>query len=157
MTTTTELKHSVRHLLTADGFDRVVHLVMRDNEGIDRPLAERIVDEAIKFVVTAATRTSETRLRPSKIVDLGWHALILHTGLYAKLCERAGGFVHHQPEGPETLRWSATTMTATVDAIHAAGYTTDGELWGDTSEMAWGDCMHSECTEGGSACCAPPQ
>jgi hypothetical protein len=155
--TTTQLAQSARHLLTEAGFARVAQLVARDNEGITIELAERITDEAIKYVVTAAAHSGDKGLRPSKIVDLGWHALILHTEMYAALCAHAGRFVHHRPESQETLRWSATTMAETVAAIQAAGYSIDGELWGDTSAMSWGDCMHSECTSGGSGCAAPPQ
>lgn len=154
---TTQLTGSARHLLSDEGFDRVAQLVARDNEGVSIELAERITDEAIKYVVTAAAYTGDKGLRPSKIVDLGWHALILHTEMYAALCAQAGRVVHHRPESQETLRWSATTMAETVAAIQAAGYSTDDELWGNPSPMAWGDCMHSECTSGGSGCAPPPQ
>lgn len=158
MSTTTrpELKPSARHLLSPEGFADVVHLVMRDNEGVEQPLAERLVDEALKFVATAAS-TPGSGLRPSKLVDMGWHALILHTSLYAKLCAARGRFVHHIPEGPETQRRDDVTLDATVAAIRGAGFEPDEYLWSriaDT-ELQLGDCMHSECTEGGSNCTAP--
>ncbi|WP_328924352.1 hypothetical protein OG429_06630 [Streptomyces sp. NBC_00190] len=157
MTTPTTLEASARHLLSAEGFSRVVHLVQRDNEGIDLALAERITDEAIKFVAAAATATGR-HLRPSKAVDMGWHALILHTAMYRGLCASLGRFVDHRPEGPETLRRDADTLDHAMDAIRGAGYEPDAYLWGPLAdtEIHAGDCMHSECTEGGSACAAPP-
>ncbi|MFB6823571.1 glycine-rich domain-containing protein [Streptomyces virginiae] len=157
MATPTALHPSARHLLSDEGFTRVVHLVQRDNASVTEALAERIVDEALKFVA-AATRATGRHLRPSKSVDLGWHALILHTALYRELCSAGGRFVDHRPEGPQSLRRDADTLDRTMDAIREAGYEPDAYLWGPLSdvEIDAGDCMHSECTEGGSACAAPP-
>ncbi|MEV8623425.1 hypothetical protein [Streptomyces sp. NPDC051079] len=155
-TTRPELQTTARHLLTEEGFADVVHLVMRDTEGIEQRFAERIVDESLKFVATAAS-TRGAGLRPSKLVDLGWHALILHTSLYAKLCAAQGRFVHHIPEGPATQRRDDATIQATLTAMREAGYVPDEYLWSriaDT-ELQLGDCYHSECTEGGSNCTAP--
>ncbi|MEV0410778.1 hypothetical protein AB0I68_08195 [Streptomyces sp. NPDC050448] len=154
---TPTLDSTARHLLTDEGFTRVMHLVVRDNEGIDEPLATRIVDEALKFTA-AAGQSAGRHLRPSKLVDMGWHALILHTAVYRELCAAVGRFVDHRPEGPETLKRDATTLDLTMDAIREAGYEPDAYLWGPLAdtEIQAGDCMHSECTEGGSACAAPP-
>jgi len=148
---------TARHLLSDEGFTRVVHLVQRDNDGVDEPLAVRIVDEALKFTAAAGQSTGR-HLRPSKLVDLGWHALILHTAMYRELCAAVGRFVDHRPEGPETLRRDADTLDRTMDAIREAGYEPDAYLWGPLAdtEIHAGDCMHSECTEGGSNCAAPP-
>lgn len=157
MTTSTSMATSARHLLSQEAFARAAHLVRRDNEGVDQLLAERIVDEALKFVAAAATSTGR-HLRPSKTVDMGWHAVILHTQVYRELCGALGRFVDHRPEGPETLRRDADALDRTLDAIRAAGYAPDAYLWGPLADMEIhaGDCMHSECTEGGSACAAPP-
>ncbi|MFJ9545033.1 glycine-rich domain-containing protein [Streptomyces erythrochromogenes] len=132
-------------------------LVQRDNDGLGKMLAVGIVDEALKFVAAAAQATGR-HLRPSKAVDMGWHALILHTAMYRELCSARGRFVDHRPEGPETLRRDAATLEFTMSAIREAGYEPDPFLWGPLSdtEIQTGDCMHSECTEGGSACAAPP-
>lgn len=157
MTTPTTLRTTARHLLSEEAFARVVHLVQRDNEGVDEDLATRITDEALKFVAAAATNTGR-HLRPSKTVDMGWHALILHTAVYRSLCSALGRFVDHRPEGPETLRRDASTLDLTMEAIREAGYEPDAYLWGPLAdtEIHAGDCMHSECTEGGSGCAAPP-
>ncbi|MGW2580640.1 hypothetical protein ACWCYZ_04750 [Streptomyces virginiae] len=154
---TSTLNSTARHLLSPDGFTRVVRLVQRDNDGIDEPLAARIVDEALKFTAAAAKSTGR-HLRPSKAVDMGWHALILHTEMYRALCAGLGRFIDHRPEGPETLRRDATTLDLTTEAIRDAGYEPDAYLWGPLAdaELHAGDCMHSECTSGGSGCAAPP-
>ncbi|WP_329391809.1 hypothetical protein OG625_40860 (plasmid) [Streptomyces sp. NBC_01351] len=154
---TPTLAASARHLLSADGFSRAVHLVQRENDGVDESLAIRIVDEALKFTA-AACRSSGRHLRPSKLVDMGWHALILHTAMYRELCSGLGRFVDHRPEGPKTLRRDADTLDRTMEAIRDAGYEPDAYLWGPLAdtEIHAGDCMHSECTEGGSGCAAPP-
>ncbi|MFE9834008.1 hypothetical protein ACFYP4_02495 [Streptomyces sp. NPDC005551] len=153
-----ELRASALHLLTPQDAERVARLVVRDNEGVDYQLAVRIVDEALKFIAVAASGKRDGRnLRPSKIVDMGWHALILHTELYRDVCGSLGGFVHHRPEGPETLRRDATTLDQTVDAIRASGYATDDYLWGDKAdtEIKGGDCQHTECHQDPG--CGAPQ
>ncbi|MEU9946528.1 hypothetical protein [Streptomyces lavendulae] len=84
----------------------MVHLVQRDNDGVEEALAVRIVDEALKFAA-ATTRATGRHLRPSKPVDLGWHALILHTAVYRELCTASRGLtrlpdpttVAYVPEG----------------------------------------------------------
>ncbi|MFB0631901.1 hypothetical protein [Streptomyces sp. AB3(2024)] len=97
MTTPTALKPSAHHLLAEEGFARVVHLVQRDNDGVEEAFAVRIVDEALNFVA-AATRATGRHLRPSKPVDLGWHALILHTAMYRELCTEGGSACAAPPE-----------------------------------------------------------
>ncbi|MFK0252133.1 glycine-rich domain-containing protein [Streptomyces sp. NPDC090445] len=151
---TPTLAPSARHLLSAEGFTRVVHLVQRDNDGVEEALATRIVDESLRFVVAAGQSTGR-HLRPSKAVDMGWHALILHTAMYRELCSSLGRFIDHRPE---TLRRDADTLDRTMEAIREAGYEPDACLWGPLAdtEIQAGDCMHTECTEGGSACAAPP-
>ncbi|MYT91103.1 hypothetical protein GTY40_08605 [Streptomyces sp. SID8359] len=115
-------------LLTPEGLEGVVATVIDNNPGMDESTAERIVAEAIKFVHTAA-QFSTASIAPSKVVDEGWHALILHTELYAKLCEALGCFVHHYPERPDPGRFDQHALTRTVATIEQAGYETDPELW----------------------------
>ncbi|AEW93899.1 MULTISPECIES: glycine-rich domain-containing protein [Streptomycetaceae] len=149
----------VRELLPATDRAGVIATVLRANPGMDHGTAERIVDEAIKFVV-AATTSPGRGLRPSRIVDEGWHALILHTRVYAALCGRLGGFVHHVPEPPNAARHDPGALARTQDAIRAAGYQPDPALWlppSDTSIPVAASCEHSPpgpegtCTES----CAP--
>ncbi|MFG2290548.1 glycine-rich domain-containing protein [Streptomyces sp. NPDC048595] len=120
--------HDVRGLLAPDAFRGVVATVMDNNPGMDEPMAGRVVDEALKFVVAAA-KFPATSVRPSRVVDEGWHALILHTALYAELCARLGRFVHHYPDGPGASGHGADGHLPTVALIEEAGFSADKELW----------------------------
>jgi hypothetical protein len=91
-----------RDLLTADTFAGVAKTVLDNNPGMTAGLAERITAEAIKFVVAGAIHPG-VPLAPSRVVDEGWHALILHTRPYARLCTDHGPFVHHSPGYDPTL------------------------------------------------------
>ena len=84
--------HDVSDLLTPDAFGGVVATVMDNNPDMDEPTASRVVTEALKFV-DAAAKFPTVRITPSQVVDEGWHALILHTHPYARLCDRLGRFV----------------------------------------------------------------
>ncbi len=66
-----------------------------------------------------ATATATVPMVPSDDVDLGLHALILHTKEYADLCHRfAGRFLHHNPKSgaggrdPEVVAAFAQAMKA---------------------------------------------
>ncbi|WP_258177320.1 glycine-rich domain-containing protein [Streptomyces solincola] len=95
---------------------------------MDRDTADRVVTEALKFVVTAA-KFPTVDIAPSNAVDEGWHALVLHTRLYEKLCEGLGHFVHHFPERPDTGRDDPHVLTRTVATIEQAGLNVDADLW----------------------------
>ncbi|SOB88408.1 hypothetical protein [Streptomyces sp. 1331.2] len=125
---TAERTSSSRHLLPEEGFASVVRLIQRDNKGIDEPHAVRIADEAIKFVVAAATHPGRL-MRPSRAVDMGWHALLLHTSLYRALCSSAGRFVDHYPDEPGTRPVPTQGHRYALDAIRAAGFEPDLSLW----------------------------
>lgn len=115
-------------LLSADDFAGVTATVMDNNLGMDQRTAERITVDALAFVAVAATHPGEP-IAPSRIVDEGWHALILHTAVYAKLCERLGAFVHHYPERPDPARQKPGVIEHTVSLMRSAGYAPDMALW----------------------------
>lgn len=86
-------------------------------------------------------------LSPSGTVDIGWHAFILHTRDYAEWCEHvAGRFLHHAPD--ESAEGEPGTATAarqrTIDAIVAAGYAVDLELWPEAAECTQ---CHAGCSD----------
>lgn len=142
---------AARALITEEEFAGVVATVLDNNRGMEQATAERVTTEALKFVATCV-RFPSLRLRPSRIVDEGWHALILHTRLYASLCQSRGGFVHHVPERPDPSRHSPKELERTQAAIVEAGYEVDLTLWlapTDTSIPVAADCEHSEGGEGG--------
>ncbi len=120
--------HNARALLTPDGFGDVVATVRDNNPDMPDATAQRIVTEALKFVATAAEFPT-VKITPSQVVDEGWHALILHTALYAKLCDRLGRFVHHWPERPDKGRHDPHALTRTVALIEKTEYSVDAELW----------------------------
>jgi hypothetical protein len=107
-------------------FESLAHFVVVHN-GQSPERAERIADQAVAFLVTAAT--ANVPMVPSDDVDLGLHALILHTREYARLCERyAGRFLHHNPKpggGPRDLLMVITAARA----MKAAGFKVFDDLW----------------------------
>ncbi|WP_234314670.1 hypothetical protein [Streptomyces sp. NRRL F-5135] len=74
-------ERDARNLLTAKEFVAVAGTVQRANPDLDETNAGRVVTESLKFVATAAARPG-FQLAPSRVVDEGWHALILHTRVY---------------------------------------------------------------------------
>ena len=124
--------HGARDLLTPAAFEGVLATVMGNNPGMDRHTAARVTEEGLKFVAAAA-RFPAVNVRPSPLVDEGWHALILHTAVYAELCGRLGHFVHHRPDRPDapapTAESDATAFLRSVALIEEAGFSADAELW----------------------------
>ncbi|WP_236245077.1 hypothetical protein [Streptomyces sp. CC210A] len=113
--------------LLSEHFPNVVATVLDSNPGMQQDLAERITEEGIKFVVTCA-RTPGVDLAPSRIVDEGWHALLLHSAPYAELCARFGSMVHHYP-GYDPTYYDHEILDRTRASIRAAGFDVDEELW----------------------------
>lgn len=119
-----------RTLVPAGLFGRLTARIVADH-GLDWPMAERIMTEALAYLRAAATATEP--LSPSETVDIGWHTFLLYTREYAAFCQRvAGQFIHHVPDddpdepaagdGHEVLR-------RTVAALTATGHAVDAELW----------------------------
>lgn len=135
-----------RTLLTDDQVDRVLVTIRDNNPGMSEPVARRIVGEAAKFV--AAGAQYDVPMAPSRVVDEGWHALILHTALYADLCHRHGRFVHHHP-GYDPTHYDPEILDRTRAAIERAGYPVDTELWSapdDDGVPVAAQCQHApEC------------
>ncbi len=125
---------------------------------MDLPYAERIIDQTLAFLATAAVHASEP-LTPSPTVDKGWHKFLERTADYAEFCQKiAGRFIHHVPDDDDTLDGDAPDGPAegepgqrvrrTLEAITAAGYRVDHEMW-----MTGGKCSSchedSGCRSGG--------
>lgn len=126
-------------------FARLCTRVERDAK-VDRAHAERIVRQALAFLVACA-RNPEIPLAPSKAVDHGWHAFILHTREYAGFCDRvAGHFIHHAPEDPAGERVDAIARNATTTAVmRRTGLPVDEELW---------DADRANCSANCERCCS---
>jgi hypothetical protein len=133
-------------LVDPDVADRLTRRITTDHPDIDKATALRIIGQAAAFIAASGQQPGQS-LAPSKLVDYGWHAFILHTVDYARFCEQAvGRFVHHVPtdEDEKTPDGSTETRQRTLAAIEAAGYTVDHELWGSAA-----DCnqCHAGCTD----------
>ncbi|MFF4901593.1 glycine-rich domain-containing protein [Streptomyces sp. NPDC001068] len=127
--------------------DRLTRRIVTDHPEISADTARRIVGQAAAFIAASGQQPGQS-LTPSKLVDYGWHAFILHTVDYAEFCQRViGRFVHHVPTdedeaipgGPQ-----AAARERTLAAITAAGYAVDEELWPDMAECSQ---CHAGCTD----------
>lgn len=139
-----------RMLITGTQFASCRGTVMDANPDMSEEMAGRIVDEALKFVAACA-KNPGTGLAPSRIVDEGWHALILHTVMYAELCDALGGqLVHHYP-GYDPTNYDPPILDRTREKITEFGWEPDPELWGPPSNETLvpvaAKCQHApECT-----------
>ncbi|MEU8760731.1 hypothetical protein [Streptomyces sp. NPDC048659] len=133
---------SPRALLSDTAFNGVMYTVLDNNPDWDPFYAGRIAEEALKFVAAAAL-FPQVKISPTEEVDQGWHALILHTHLYATLCSRLGRTVHHYPERPEAARHDPDTLARTMALIEQAGYTPDTALWAGRRDMLVGVTRHT--------------
>ncbi|MFI1676520.1 glycine-rich domain-containing protein [Streptomyces sp. NPDC020607] len=115
-----------RTSIDADLFESLAaFLVVQEHLECER--AEEIADQAAAFVITAATAT--TPMVPSDDVDLGLHALILHTREYAALCQKhAGRFLHHNAT-PTAGGRDPEQVAASARAMKAAGFRVLDHLW----------------------------
>nr|WP_206303054.1 hypothetical protein [Streptomyces sp. S10(2018)] len=119
-----------RSLVSDALFGRLTDRIAKEHPDISPDLAARIMDQALAFL--GACAAERRPLRPSGMVDVGWHAFILHTADYAEFCERiAGRFIHHEPDVSGQPPRDGTSLPATVQAIKAAGYEVDPQLWAD--------------------------
>ncbi len=133
-----------RSLVPPRAFDSVLSTVVDNNPDMTPEMATRITCEGIKFVVAGAEFPAAA-MAPSRVVDEGWHALIVHTQLYADLCAQHGGFVHHSP-GYDPTFYDPAILDRTEDTIRAAGFEVDTDLWGSpTDELVRvaANCQHA--------------
>lgn len=147
MTTAITERATGRSLLTPDLFERLVRRI-ESEEKLGHDLAVRIVDQALAFLAASATNTGAP-LAPSQLVDIGWHAFLLHTRDYAEFCERvAKRFLHHVPtdeDDPSANGEAADGAVArAVTAIETAGFAVDADLWSDPDRHDCTGC-HNGC------------
>lgn len=136
----TELKGLISPDLFRRLVDRIVHEDHVDTEG-----AERVLVQALAFLKACALNP-DAGLAPSRAVDVGWHAFVLHTREYNEFCHRvAGRFIHHTPNDESTSGGIAdresASIGATVAVMRAARLPVDVDLW-----TSAGDC--SQCHQG---------
>lgn len=138
MTVTATVRLTGRSLVTDELFDRLTARVMKD-EGHDMAMAARVADQSLAFLGTCAAHRGQP-LSPSRLVDPGWHAFILHTREYRTFCRRvAGRFIDHVPDGPGE---PAADLGRTVATMRMAGYTVDDELWNASGNASCTGCVN---------------
>ncbi|WP_406297629.1 hypothetical protein OG948_18595 [Embleya sp. NBC_00888] len=121
---------------------RLVARIRADRPEIGAELADRIVTGTGVFLAASATHPA-VRMTPSALVDVGWHAWVLHTVDYAEYCDWIGRFVQHVPDNaPRTMAQGRAEVVRTAAVIKAAGFEVDAELWA----VAAADC--SQCHAG---------
>ncbi|TXS36912.1 glycine-rich domain-containing protein [Streptomyces sp. OR43] len=129
--------------------ERLAARITKDHTDTDLPTARRIIGQTAAFLA-ASTALPSVALAPSKPVDVGWHTWILHTVDYAAFCDRiAGRFIHHvpAPEGESSEHGPKAERQRTLDALAAAGFRIDHDLWPEAARM--GECSqcHAGCTD----------
>jgi hypothetical protein len=132
-------------------WERLVRRLIKD-EDMPRPLAERVMDQALAFLLLCAQAPGGD-FSPSPLVDIGWHTFILYTKPYAEFCDRvAGRFIHHAPSDVDGMDYGTDNVTRTVAALHALGFVVDEPLWTDRRQ----DCGDgSDCTSGDGCTVVP--
>jgi hypothetical protein len=147
VSTPTTAVRDPRAEVTDREFNGLVKTILDNNPGMEPALAARIAGEGIKFTVAAAMHPA-LALAPSRVVDEGWHAAILHTRTYQVICARNGQFVHHTP-GYDPTFYDPDILERTKATIEAAGFQVDQELWAgplDGSIPVAAQCQHApEC------------
>ncbi|MER6690354.1 glycine-rich domain-containing protein [Streptomyces minutiscleroticus] len=134
-----------RSLVDHELFDRLVSFLEYE-EKVPRVRAEKVVDQALAFLWMSGHR-ADVPLSPSRQVDPGWHVFLLHSREYARWCqEQFGRFLHHNPFKGQRLR-DGVAVRRTVDAIEAAGFAVDRDLWGVAAE-----CNAPTCCGDGPCC-----
>lgn len=128
---------AARSLVPEPLFDRLTNRIAMAH-GVPHALAARIMDQALAFLATCATRR-DSGLAPAASVDLGWHTFILYTREYTEFCDRiAGGYIHHVPvdgrgDGTTFATDRQTDVTRSAAAIASAGFMVDQDLWSATA------------------------
>lgn len=153
----TRVTLSNRHLLDEVdpwAWDRLVASIVKDEQdrGMTLSLAERIMDQTLAFLVLQAKGLSQgVSYSPSPLVDIGWHKIITYTVVYKALCDKLGGFIHHNPFDVPGVDYSARRrggIARTVVGLRALDLTVDEPLW-----VVLADCGGPNGCEGGETRC----
>lgn len=128
MTTVGITTRDPRTYVSSRVWEREVQLIMRDH-ALDRELAERVFGQTIAYLIASA-ETPDVLMGPTPIVDKGLHTFLLDTPQYITFCmQHAGTYLHHVPLLAEESLDQPNVLQQTIDAICAAGFQLDDELW----------------------------
>jgi hypothetical protein len=126
-------------------WERLVKRIIKD-EDIQRTLAERIMNQALAFLLLCA-REPDGKFSPSPLVDIGWHTFILYTLPYSDFCDQVSSrFIHHAPSDVDGVDYATGNIARTVVALHTHGFAVDEPLWANTRQdcSADGDCASGD-------------
>jgi hypothetical protein len=130
-------------------WNRLISYIVRDS-GVELTLAERIMSQVVAFLVLVSRNGTGAAYSPSPLVDVGWHAFILHTREYNEFCERvAGRFIHHVPMEADEPSSKTRGSADTREALIRAGIEIDEHLWSDKANCSGQKCYGGDCTSGG--------
>ncbi|MGW1768368.1 hypothetical protein ACWCQL_30535 [Streptomyces sp. NPDC002073] len=123
-----ELRHHPRrHPLSArnlfDAFPAACRTLRAARPEVPADLAERAVEEAVKFVAARA-RNPATAVSAPPLITEAWRILRRHRAAYGALCARFGTYVHGSPATDDPRR-----HTRARALIHATGFRPDPTLW----------------------------
>ncbi|MCF2526512.1 hypothetical protein [Yinghuangia soli] len=121
-----------RELLGYDLWVRTITLMLRDKRMWDRVMAERVLGQAVGYLITAFEVWDiepGMEIGCGELVDEGVHALILDTGNYRAFCERYMGEGRFLDHIPEIDRRFDGTVLRTAAVIEQHGFAIDWPLW----------------------------
>jgi hypothetical protein len=131
-------------LLDQELWDRLVKRIIKV-EGLHRSLAERILNQALAFLLLCAKEPNGA-FSPSPLVDVGWHTFILYTKPYADFCDKVcGRFLHHTPSDVEGVDYGTGDVARTAAALRSHGFVVDEPLWVSNRQNCTND---GDCTSG---------
>lgn len=135
-----------KSLINEETWQKLIGYIVQE-KNIERSLAERILDQALGFLKLISLSPGCT-FCPSKMVDIGWHAFLMHTRDYIAFCREINGqYIHHEPTPVEIVVVRTGGVTETVRAMKAKGIVVDEELWANR-----GDCDGDGSCDANGAC-----
>lgn len=115
-----------RSYVSPEVWDREIALLVRDHHMWDTVMAERVLGQAIAYLITAM-QSGTPGLGCGELVDEGVHQLILDTKIYREFCQRHyGQFLDHIPY---IKRKADGSVMRTAQAVAAFGFAVDWPLW----------------------------
>jgi hypothetical protein len=124
------LGRRVPHLITAEEptlWEREVALLVRDNPIMTRDTAERLLGQAVAYLVTAM-EVKGVDMGVGYTVDVAVHQIILDTPVMFAFCDayNGGAYKHH---APLIRRRCDGTVLRTAELLRENGFEVDEELW----------------------------
>lgn len=115
---------------------------LKQEKGISLKRSKRIIEGSIQFLEMCGRY--DIGFVPSKLIDEGWHIMILHTKDYQDWCKKKFGiFMHHEPNFRGRLK---TTSFDTVKFMKKHGIKYDKDLWeGRNKSGACSPCFLDGC------------